>query len=112
MTIEEQLKELIISKHGSVLKFTQKYGIPYSTMTSLFSRGVNKTNINTIIKVCQALQISADELANGKITFIPEIDFMKDEMLLEQLDLSKLSDLNQAKIKAYYQALLDTQQEK
>lgn len=110
MTIEEQLKELIISKNGSVLKFTQKYGIPYSTMTSLFSRGVNKTNINTIIKVCQALQISADELANGKITFVPEIDYMQAEMMLDQLDLSKLSEINQAKMKAYYQALLDTQE--
>lgn len=101
--IEEKLKELIINKFGSVLKFTQKFGIPYSTMTSLFSRGVNKTNINTILKVCQALNISADELANGRITFLQEVEH-------PPIEFEKLNEINQEKLKAYYQALLDSQE--
>jgi DNA-binding Xre family transcriptional regulator len=103
--IEDKLKELIINKHGSVLKFTQKFGIPYSTMTSLFSRGVNKTNINTILKVCQALNISADELANGRITFLQEVE-------RPLIEFEKLTEINQEKLKAYYQALLDSQENK
>lgn len=101
--IEEKLKELIINKFGSVLKFTQKFGIPYSTMTSLFSRGVNKTNINTILKVCQALNISADELANGRITFLQEVEH-------PPIEFEKLNEINKEKLKAYYQALLDSQE--
>ena len=104
MTIEEQLKELIIKKHSSVLQFTQKFEIPYSTMTSLFSRGVNKTNINTIIKVCQALNISADELAVGRITPVQYFD-----VNVEYVDLSKLTEENQAKLKDYYDMLLKLQ---
>ena len=104
MTIEEQLKELIIKKHTSVLQFTQKFEIPYSTMTSLFSRGVNKTNINTIIKVRQALNISADELAAGRITPVQHFD-----LNVEYVDLSKLSEENQARLKDYYEMLLKLQ---
>lgn len=104
MTIEEQLKELIIKKYSSVLQFTQKFDIPYSTMTSLFSRGVNKTNINTIIKVCQALNISADELAAGRITPVQYLDTNT-----ECVDLSKLTEENQARLKDYYEMLLKLQ---
>ena len=104
MTIEEQLKELIIKKHSSVLRFTQKFDIPYSTMTSLFSRGVNKTNINTIIKVCQALNISADELAAGRITPVQYFD-----VNVEYVDLSKLTEENRARLKDYYDMLLKLQ---
>lgn len=72
MTIEDKLKSLILSKYNSVLEFTQTIGLPYSTMTSLFRRGVHHTSVTTIIKVCQALGISADELANDRIVPISQ----------------------------------------
>lgn len=67
MNTEELLKKLIIEKSGSVNKFAQEIGIAQSTLVSVFSRGVNKSNINTIIKICQALEISADALIDGRI---------------------------------------------
>ena len=103
MTIEEELKALLIEKAGSVNKFAHDVGLSTSTVATIFSRGVNKTNINTIIKICQGLHISADELAQGRIVSVIESD---------ALDLSKLSEANLARLQAYYQALLDAQEDK
>lgn len=115
MTVEEQLKELIIKNYGSVNKFAQTCGISTSTVATIFTRGVNKTNISTIIKICQQLDISADELANGKIVQKDRSDFMlqadKIRTMIFNGDISKLNEPNQARLMSYYQALLDTQED-
>jgi DNA-binding Xre family transcriptional regulator len=67
MTIEQQLKELILSRYENVIDFTKKIGMPNSTFASILHRGVSKASVNNIIKICQELEISADELSNGKI---------------------------------------------
>ena len=102
MTIEEELKKKMIEKSGSVNKFAQDCGLPVSTVATIFSRGVNKTNVNTIIKICQALNISTDELANGHI--VPLEHFNSD------IDTSKLTKDNLNRLRAYYQALIDSQE--
>lgn len=110
MSIEEQLKELIIKKYGSVNKFAQTCGLSTSTVATIFTRGVNKTNISTIIKICQQLGISADELSDGKI--VPKIDnAQKLKTLIFNGDIQKLTEPNQARLMSYYQALLDTQED-
>lgn len=72
MTTEDKLKQLILDNYRSVREFTQKYDIPYSTMATIFQKGIKKTSITTMIKVCQALGISTDELIDGRITFVDE----------------------------------------
>jgi len=101
MTIEEELKNLMLEQSGSVNKFAKDCGLSTSTVATIFTRGVNKTNINTIIKICQSLNISADELAKGNISPIVEDS---------ALDLAKLSEPNLARLLAYYQALIDSQE--
>ena len=54
MTIENQLRELILLKHGSLREFTFNIGIPYSTMSNM-------------VKICNALDIKLDELVAGRI---------------------------------------------
>ena len=103
MTIEEQLKELMIKKSGSVNKFSSDCELSTSTVATIFTRGVNKTNINTITKICQALNISVDELANGRITYLSDVE-------RPVIEYEKLTEINQEKLKAYYQALLDSQE--
>lgn len=70
MTTEEKLKQFILTKHRSILEFTQSINMPYGTMSSIFKRGIDNSSVNNIIKICNALQISADELANGNIVQI------------------------------------------
>lgn len=72
MTTEDKLKQLILSEYRSVREFTMKFGIPYSTMATIWQKGIKQTSISTMIKVCQALGISTDELIAGRITFVDE----------------------------------------
>ena len=67
MNVEERLKELIIKKYGTMKEFTDHIGIPNSTLANILRRGVQNANVLTIIKICQALDISTDELAEGRI---------------------------------------------
>ncbi len=67
MTIEEKLKELILSKYGTVKDFAHLTDLPYGTVDTILRRGIHKASVTNIIKICQTLGISADELAKDKI---------------------------------------------
>lgn len=67
MTIEEKLKALVLSRYGSMREFSIALNMPYSTLDSIFKRGVDNASVANIIRICEALSISADELATGRI---------------------------------------------
>ncbi len=103
MTIEEELKKIMIEKSGSVNRFSQECGLSTSTVATIFTRGVNKTNVNTITKICKHLGISADELSNGRITYLENVSY-------PLIEFEKLTAGNRARLIAYYQALIDSQE--
>ena len=67
MHIENQLKQLILSKYSSLKAFSDYVGISNSTVDSIIKRGVKNANIANVITICRALNIDVDELANGNI---------------------------------------------
>lgn len=67
MTIEEKLKEYILRRYSSIREFYTTHGIPGSTVHSMFKRGVNNSSIANVIKICKALGISVDALAEGEL---------------------------------------------
>lgn len=67
MSVESDLKNLIIERYGTVKAFSQSVGLPNSTLDSIFRRGVLKASVTNIIKICDELGISADGLGEGKI---------------------------------------------
>lgn len=67
MTIEQELKALIVKRYGSAKNFALEINMPNSTLDNIFRRGVLNSSVTNIIKICNALEISADELADGKI---------------------------------------------
>lgn len=67
MNTEEKLKNFIRSKYGSVNEFTKVIEMPYSTIATIFSRGIETANVTTLLKICKALGIVADELIEGRI---------------------------------------------
>lgn len=69
MTIENRLKELILEQYSSIREFTIKIKIPYSTLDSIFKRGIQNATLSNVLKICEALHISADSLANGEIEY-------------------------------------------
>ena len=70
MTVEERLKDLILKQYGTMKNFTDHIGVPNSTFANILRRGVQNANVVTIIKICQALGISTDDLAEGRIVVL------------------------------------------
>lgn len=68
MTTEEKLKDYILRRYNSLREFTIAVDMSYSTVDSILKRGVDTASVANIIKICKALGISVDELANGNIT--------------------------------------------
>ena len=104
MGVEDELKKIIIDRYGSVNKFATVCDVPYSTIATIFVRGINKANISTVIAICKELKISADELANGKIT---PYQYVKSNM--EYINLDDLNEENQKRLKDYYELLKRSQ---
>lgn len=93
MTVEERLKEMIIKKYGTMKDFTDIIGVPNSTFANIMRRGVNNANVLTIIKICQALDISTDSLAEGKI--VPNKPQPAEQTKIEEIiDTAKQKLLN------------------
>ena len=67
MTIEQQLKVLINQRYGTVKAFSEKIGMPNSTLDNIFRRGIANSSVTNIIKICNGLSISADGLTEGRI---------------------------------------------
>ena len=67
MSVESDLKNLIVERYGTVKAFSQSVGLPNSTLDSIFRRGILKASVTNIIKICDELGISADGLGDGKI---------------------------------------------
>lgn len=65
--VEEKLKNYIKAKFGNVANFCKEIGMANSTFATIMTNGIQCANVKNIIKICQALNISADELAKGNI---------------------------------------------
>lgn len=72
MTIEEKIKELILVRNKSVREFVLQTDLSYSTVDSILRRGIANSSMTNVLKLCKALNISADELADDKIVPIGE----------------------------------------
>lgn len=66
-SIEEQLKEFILVRYGDIKTFSVQAEIPNSTLNTMFQRGILNCNIKNAIRLANALNISVDKLAEGKI---------------------------------------------
>lgn len=67
ISVEEKLKNLILTRYKSVREFTQIIDMPYSTFNTIILRGIENANVTNVIKICKELGISADALADGHI---------------------------------------------
>lgn len=63
MTREEYLKELIKQKgYGNLKQFAAEIDIPYTTLLSMLNNGIGGAAVGSIIKICEALDISVESL--------------------------------------------------
>lgn len=68
MQIEENLKKIILERYGSMVEFAKQIDIPNTTLASIMNRGIQKASVANVIRICNALNISTDELAHGRIS--------------------------------------------
>lgn len=67
MTIEDQLKNEILSKYKSIRSFTTAIQIPYTTLDSVFKRGISNAGIGTMLKVFCALDLDIESIQTGQL---------------------------------------------
>lgn len=65
---EIRLKEIIIERYGSLKKFCDIIGMPWTTLDSILKRGVSNSNITNVMKITKELGIDTERLASGIIT--------------------------------------------
>ena len=64
---ELELKEMIISRYGSLKKFCETINMPWTTLDSILKRGIANSNITNIMKITRELKIDTEKLASGAI---------------------------------------------
>lgn len=56
-SITRLIKSEIKRQYKSVRQFSEKSGIPYSTLSNALSKGIGGTSYDTVIKICQLLNL-------------------------------------------------------
>ena len=64
---EIHLKEIIISRYGSLKKFCDIINMPWTTLDSILKRGIANSNITNVMKITSELGIDTESLASGII---------------------------------------------
>lgn len=101
MNRTEFIKELI-DKTGMNLKaFSRRAGIPYTTLRSMLDRRIENASVNTVLKVCSALNISIEDLYNtssSKYLKPDEIDLLENFNSLNNIGkrevLKRIAEIN------------------
>lgn len=65
--IDIELKQHIKKQYGSLSAFAKVIGMPLTTLDSILKRGVLNSNFSNIIKITDALNLSTDALAKGRL---------------------------------------------
>lgn len=109
MTVEEQLKKHILSHYRSIRAFTQSVDIPYSTVDTMFKRGIGGTGINTVMKIFHALNLDIESIETGCLTSINNADDsdLEKQKLLNNYDV--LNDVSRKHLVEYSEFLASKQ---
>lgn len=105
MSTEEKLKELILQRYNSIREFTIAIDMPYTTMDSIFRRGIGNSSVTNIIKICKALGISADELAEGNIIAKPDLFIIGDDQV--KIEVNDIISDTKSRLLHYGELMLD-----
>ncbi len=83
MNTEMIIKEMALKKYGSLKEFATVIDIPYTTLDSIFKRGIMNASVYNIFRICSGLNISADGLSRGEIIEkAPETEATSDTQLI------------------------------
>ncbi len=91
MTKTEKLKNIILSRYGSIREFSKIVGIPSTTLTSALDRDIGGMAVDRVIKICDSLDLNVK-------TFEPLDTHSKESILSKEesmilFNFNKLNDL-------------------
>lgn len=69
LKIENDLKEIILSKNNSIEDFCSKNDISYKKVDKIFNKGIDNADVQLIFKICSILNIDVDGVIEGEIRF-------------------------------------------
>ena len=95
MNVEEQLKVFILEKYRSIREFALEIDMPYSTLDTIFKRGVGKANVTNIIKICKSLSVDATLLAEGQLMLKQDANTSPTQFNLSKNEQKLLNNYNQ-----------------
>ena len=78
--VEQELKEMIRTRYGSLAAFCQKINMPWNTLDSILKRGVLTGSLANIKKITDELGLDMAALANGDATRLKEIQEEEDKI--------------------------------
>ena len=96
LTLTETLKIEILKRYKNVKQFSDTSGIPYMTISSVLKRGVENSVFGTVLRICEALKMSIDDLIHARAFNSIEMKFLRlgDNYTLKELK----ADLLETKI--------------
>lgn len=110
MTTEDKLKDYILERYRSIREFTIAIDIPYSTLTGVLTRGIDNSSVGVIFKICKALNISPDALAEGEIVPRSLLNTMVVDGIqidIEQKDVDQILEDTKRRLLAYRDLTLE-----
>lgn len=101
LTREDYIKELIKQNGLTIKEYAAQIQIPYSTLLTMINeQKLGKAAIDSVIKICQGLNITVDDLQNatGQLPMIDHIVLSEHEKLVieayrQKQDLQKAIDI-------------------
>lgn len=107
MTLEEQLKELMKKKSGSVNKFAKEIDMPQGTLAGILDRGFLNASLRSAVKICDGLGISLNDVVRGYLVSTEELPPDK-RVQWFRLDEEKQKSKEADRLTRYIDALAET----
>lgn len=99
--VEIKLKELIIEKYGSLKRFCEIIGMPWTTLDSILKRGIENSNITNVMKITKELGIDTESLAEGELIDKKELFTSQPTTIAAHFDGDEYTPEQLEKIKEY-----------
>lgn len=102
MTLEEELKTLIVDKYKSIRQFANEVNMPATTIQSMLNSGIENAGVKKVMRICDVLGIDTDALADGYIEekkinpvdiTVFEYDYIKKYRKLDAVDKQAVDGL-------------------
>ncbi len=96
--MEEKIKQLILNKYETMTNFANKIKLPNSTIENILKRGFINSNVLNVIKICDGINLSIDDVIKNKEELLTAIDFCNET--ISKIDLiDDLTEKQKEKLK-------------